>query len=66
MFIELLGFALLSACIIVLCLMVEALCDLVSPWDAVTHSGRHEVEHRLPFLILPERPGRTPATAFGL
>ena len=48
MFIELLGFALLSACIIVLCLMVEALCDLVSPWDAIAHSGRLEVAHRLP------------------
>jgi hypothetical protein len=46
--IELLGFALLSACIIVLCLMVEALCDLVSPWDAIAHSGRLEAAHRLP------------------
>ena len=60
--IELLVFAMLSASIIVLCLMIEALCDLVSPWDAITHSGRHEVEPRLPFLILPRRPGRTHAT----
>jgi hypothetical protein len=42
--IDLLAFAML----IVLCLMIEALCDLLSPSDAIAHSGRLEVAHRLP------------------
>jgi hypothetical protein len=46
--IELLAFAILSVWIIVLCLMVEALCDFLSPTDAIAHSGRLGVKHRLP------------------
>ena len=46
--IDLLAFAMLTVWIIVLCLMIEALCDLLSPSDAIAHSGRLGVAHRLP------------------
>jgi hypothetical protein len=46
--IDLLAFAMLTVWIIVFCLSIEALCDLLSHSDAIAHSGRLEVAHRLP------------------
>jgi hypothetical protein len=46
--VELLAFVMVSAGVIVVCLTIEALCDLLSPWDAIAHSDRLGMAQRLP------------------
>ena len=46
--VELLGLAMVSVGVVAVCLTMEALCDLVSPWNAIDHSDRLGVAQRLP------------------